>query len=121
MLTIHLTNLQFYAYHGLYEEETAIGARYEVNVSVSHYEAKFPVLHIDETIDYTAVYDLIKKHMQHPRHLLEAVATTLAKDILDTFGLADEVSVSIKKIAPPIVGFRGSVGVQYTTKRHENK
>jgi|SRR5690242_3857151 dihydroneopterin aldolase len=117
MLTIHLTNLQFYAYHGLYEEETAIGGKYEVNVSVSHREAKIPVLHIDETIDYTAVYDLIKKHMLRPRHLLEAVATTLAKDLLDTFALADEVNISIKKITPPITGFQGSVSVQYSAKR----
>ena len=117
MLTIHLTNLQFYAYHGLYEEETAVGGKYEVNVSVSHREAKMPVLHITETIDYTAVYDLVKKHMLRPRHLLEAVATTLAKDILHSFVLADEVSVSIKKITPPIVNFQGSVSVHYTTKR----
>ena len=117
MLTIHLTNLQFYAHHGLYEEETAIGGKYEVNVSVSHREARIPVLHIDETIDYTAVYDLIKGHMLRPRHLLEAVATTLAKDILDTFALADEVNVSIKKITPPIIGFQGSVSVQYVAKR----
>lgn len=117
MLTIHLTNLQFYAYHGLYKEEAAIGGKYEVNVSVSHREAKIPVLHIDETIDYTAVYDLIKRHMLRPRHLLEAVATMLAKDILDTFALADEVNISIKKITPPIVGFQGSVSVQYVAKR----
>ena len=117
MLTIHLTNLQFYAHHGLYEEETAIGGKYEVNVSVSHREAKIPVLHIDETIDYTSVYDLIRKHMLKPKHLLEAVATTLAKDILDTFILADEVSVAIKKVTPPIVGFQGSVSVHYTTRR----
>ena len=117
MLTIHLTDLHFYAYHGLYEEETAIGGNYEVNVSVSHYETKIPVLHITETIDYTAVYNLIKKHMLKPRHLLEAVATTLAKDILDSFTLADEVSVSIKKVTPPIIGFQGSVSVHYTTRR----
>jgi dihydroneopterin aldolase len=117
MLTIHLTNLQFYAYHGLYEEETTIGGKYEVNVSVSHSEAKIPVLHINETIDYSAVYGLIKKHMLKPRHLLEAVATTLAKDILDTFSLADEVSIAIKKVTPPIIGFQGSVSVHFTTRR----
>jgi dihydroneopterin aldolase len=120
MLTIHLTNLQFYAHHGLYEEETAIGSKYEVNVLVSHREAKMPVLHINETIDYTAVYALVKKHMLKPRHLLEAVATTLAKDILDSFALADEVSIAIKKVTPPIVGFQGSVSVHYTTKREHN-
>jgi len=76
-----------------------------------------PVLHISETIDYTAVYGLVKKHMDKPRHLLEAVATTLAKDILDTFPLADEVSVSIKKVTPPMINFQGSVSVHFTTKR----
>jgi dihydroneopterin aldolase len=119
MLTIHLSNLQFYAYHGLYEEETAIGGKYEVNVSVSQSEVTIPVQHISDTIDYTAVYDLVKTHMLQPRQLLETVATTLVQDILHTFALAEEVSVSIKKITPPIVGFQGSVGVNYISKRQK--
>ena len=117
MLTLHLTNLQFYAYHGLYDEEKIIGGNYEVNVSVSWREVKIPVLHINETIDYTAVYTLVQQHMQQPRQLLEAIATTLAQDIFNSFHLAEEVSISIKKITPPIVGFRGSVSMQYEAKR----
>jgi dihydroneopterin aldolase len=55
--------------------------------------------------------------MMEPRHLLETVATTMAHEILDLFALAAEVSITIKKITPPIVGFQGSVGVHYTGKR----
>ncbi len=118
MLTIHLYNLQFYAYHGLYEEETAIGGKYEVNVSVSRQDVKIPILHISDTIDYTAVYALVCQHMQQPRHLLETVATILAQDILKKFTLAEEVSIAIRKITPPIPGFQGSVGVHYIATRN---
>ncbi len=117
MLTIHLTNLLFHAYHGLYEDEKKIGGSYEINVSVSHYPAAVPVMHIHETIDYTAVYALLLKHMQQPKLLLETVTTIIVEDIFDSFPQAAEVSISIRKINPPVVAFRGSVGVSYTATR----
>ncbi len=120
MLTIQLLNLQFYAYHGVYEEEQKIGAEYEVNMSVMHVEKKVPVLHLSETINYVSVYELIKKHMQTPRQLLETVATILAQDIFKSFAEAEELSITIVKKHPPIAAFQGSVAVTYTSKRSDN-
>lgn len=117
MLTIHLTNLIFHAYHGLYDEEKKIGAKYEVNVSVSHFPKEIPVKHIDETIDYTAIYALVKKRMLQPTPLIETIATTLSQDIFHSFSLAEEVSVFIKKINPPMIGFQGSASVHFSAQR----
>ena len=117
MLTIQLLNLNFYAYHGIDEEEKKWGAEFEVTVTVSHQPKKKPVLHINETIDYVSVYGLLKKHMENSRPLLETVATTFASDVFASFAQAEELSITIIKKHPPIAAFEGSVAVSYTAKR----
>lgn len=117
MLTIHLSNLHFYAHHGLYEEEKLLGAEYEVNVKLSYAPAIVPVKKLPDTIDYSAVYQLIKTFMQQPYALLETIATTLAAQILDKFLQAQTVWIEIKKVHPPILSFQGSVAVSYEASR----
>ena len=117
MLIIQLLNLPFYAYHGVYEEEKKTGACFEVTVLLSYTEKKIPVLLLSETINYVSVYEVVKKHMQQPQQLLETVATLLAEDLLVTFSVAEKADVTIVKKHPPIVGFEGSVAVNFTTQR----
>lgn len=117
MLTIELTRLRFHAFHGLYKEEKKIGGDYEVNVTVLHREKKFPVIHLHDTIDYCAVYNLIEEIMKQPEPLLETVASLIASEILRKFSQAEEVNVSVTKLNPPIIAFEGSVGVKCFLKR----
>ena len=117
MFTIELSKLHFHAYHGLYHEEKKLGGDFEVNVTVFHQPEKFPVLHLDETIDYTRIYNLIKEIMQKPEPLLESVVSLIASEILRKFSHAEEVSVSIIKLNPPIIAFEGTVGVKCVLKR----
>jgi dihydroneopterin aldolase len=121
MLTIELSKLRFHAYHGLYHEEKKLGGDFEVNVTVLHQPVKIPVLHINETIDYTAVYTLIKEMMQQAQPLLETVATMIASEILKRFSHAEEVIVSITKLNPPMIAFEGMVGVRYAVKREQER
>jgi dihydroneopterin aldolase len=101
----------------LYHEEKKLGGDFEVNVTVIHEPVKIPVQHINETIDYMAVYNVIKEIMQHAQPLLETVATLIASEILKRFSHAEEVIVSITKLNPPIISFEGMVGVKYAVKR----
>lgn len=117
MLSIHLHNLQFFAHHGLYEEEKVLGNLFELNVSVTHSPRRLPVHRLEDTIDYVAVYELIRKRMAVPTPLLETLATELAQEILAKFSLAEEVFLSIRKLHPPVTGMEGSVGVSFTLKR----
>jgi dihydroneopterin aldolase len=117
MLTIELSKLRFHAYHGLYHEEKKLGGDFEVNVIVLHHPLKLPILQLDETIDYMAIYNLVKEIMQKPEPLLETVVTLIAEEILKKFSHAEEVNVSITKLNPPILSFEGRVGVRYVLKR----
>ena len=117
MLTIELSHLKFHSYHGVYEEEKTTGGDFEVNMVVHFQPENIPVLHLNETIDYTSLYELIKERMDHPTPLLETIATELAHDVLNKFNRIEEISISIKKLNPPIPFFNGSVAAAYTTKR----
>jgi len=93
------------------------GNEFEVNV-VLHYHVSIPVVnHIHETINYVEVYDLVKARMQNPTPLLETVAMEIAQQILNQFALAEHVFVSIAKLKPPIIDYKGSVAVSYELGR----
>lgn len=117
MLTIELTGLRFHAFHGLYKEEKKIGGDFEVNITVHHVPKKLPVKHIEDTLDYSVVYQLIQHIMQQPEPLLETVASMIASEILEKFSHAQEVYVQVIKLNPPIIAFQGSVAVSCTLKR----
>ena len=113
MLTIHLHNLVFYAFHGLHEEETALGGKFEVSIDIS-FPASGKITSLSETIDYVKVYETIRLHMERPSALLE----TLAQDITNAIFLTDKrinnINITINKLNPPISGFTGKVGVSFS-------
>ncbi len=117
MLTIELKNLRFHAYHGLYKEEKVLGAEFELDVTVLHYPNAIPILHIQDTIDYTLIYEIVKKNMQQPAELLETLATRIAYEVFSQFSHVEQVNIYIRKINPPIAAFRGSLGVRYTLNK----
>jgi dihydroneopterin aldolase len=119
MLSIHLHNIKIFAHHGIYEEEKILGNEFELNITIKHSPQRLPVKHLADTVDYISVYELVKKRMAIPTSLLETVATEIAGEILVQFSLAEEVSVSIRKIYPPVSGLNGSVGVSFDLKRKD--
>ena len=117
LLQIHLKNLQFFAYHGIYEEERKLGNHFEMNISIHVNANSIPVLHMKDSIDYVSVYNLVAKRMAIPTPLLETVITEIAQSILAQFSLALKVEIAIDKKTPPIPSFEGSVGVSFTLER----
>lgn len=112
MFTIHLHNLKFYAYHGLHAEEKILGKNYEVNADITLFENGL-VTRLHQTIDYAKVYEIIKKRMNKPTALLETVAQDLAQLIYKADNRITSITISIKKLHPPMAEFEGHVGVSY--------
>ncbi len=117
MLSIHLHNIRIFAHHGIYEEEKILGNEFELNITIKHSPQRLPVKHLADTVDYIAVYDLVKERMAEPTALLETLATSIAAEILEKFTLAEEVHISIRKMYPPVSQLDGSVGVSFDLKR----
>lgn len=118
MMTIHLHQLKFHAFHGIYAEEKVLGGEFEVNLSVNYTPTELPVTDLHQSVNYAGLYELVKKEMETPCQILETFVTKLAKDILAQFSIVEEVYISITKLRPPIINFEGSVGVSFTLKRN---
>lgn len=119
MLAIHLNNLCFHSFHGLYAEERITGNDFRVDLTVQHHPAALSVNSLEDTIDYVAVYQVVKAAMDEPRDLLETVAIGIANTILKRYAHAEDVSVSITKLYPPIPAIQGSLGVSFKLNRNQ--
>ncbi|MDD2793950.1 MAG: dihydroneopterin aldolase [Sediminibacterium sp.] len=117
MMQIHLHDLRFFAYHGLYDAERVLGNYFEVNVDISYTPVSLPVNQLYDTINYVSVYELVKDRMAVATPLLETIATDIAMLVLDRFPMAESVFVSIYKLGAPIENFEGRLGVSFTLNR----
>ncbi|HYH15133.1 MAG TPA: dihydroneopterin aldolase [Flavisolibacter sp.] len=116
VLTIQLENVRFFAAHGLYKEEALLGNEFEVDASISYKAPKKVVGHIEETVDYVKVYQLIEEVMLQQQELLETCAMIIADRIQQQFPYVKNVTISIRKIHAPITNFAGRVGVKYSKR-----
>ncbi len=110
MYTIHLHNLIFFSYHGLHEEEKILGGKFEVSLDISSNQIQ-EVNSIEDSIDYSQVYKVVQMKMKQPTLLLETLASEIAAAIKLMDNRITEISITIKKINPPIENFSGNVGV----------
>ena len=113
MLTIHLHNLLFHSFHGMYKEEKILGNNFEVNVDVS-IKAQQNITKLKQSVDYVSLYTVIKEVMDKPTPLLEMLVQELAEKIRLSDEKIDSVNISIKKLNPPIGNLQGTVGVSYS-------
>ena len=111
MLTVQLTDLLFYAYHGVYEAESIAGGNYLLNLSVQYDEKNIQFDNLENVISYEELYKIIQKRMSIASPLLEEVADTIIRKIKHRYSNAREISVSIYKLHPPIEGFQGKAGI----------
>ena len=116
MITVQLHQLLFHAYHGVHEEEEVLGNDYMVDCSVEFYETAEVITHINDTVNYVLIYDIIKKRMSIPTQLLETIAMEIGNEIIREYKELKVIDITIRKLHPPIEGIRGSVGIAWNRK-----
>ena len=89
-----------------------MGTSFEVNLSISFHSEEV-IESLKQTINYVEVYEIVKKHFERPRQLLEMLAQDITRDIHLADGRVNRVEIHIKKLNPPIANFTGSVGISY--------
>lgn len=116
---ILLNGMEFYGYHGVFQEEKRLGQRYVVDVVLyTDLETAGKTDNIDDSIDYGEVFQLVKKIVEgEPKNLIEAVAETIAEKLLAKFNKLTACTVKVKKPNPPIAGNYESVAVQIYRER----
>ncbi|MBR1593544.1 MAG: dihydroneopterin aldolase [Alloprevotella sp.] len=105
-MEIRLHNLRFRARHGCLPQERVVGGDYSVSLLLEVNVDDAATAHDDlrGTVDYAAVYEVVKREMEKPSNLLEHVAARIGKGILRDFSRVASVEVTVKKCAPPIPG-----------------
>ena len=105
MGTILLENMKFYAFHGVLPEEQIVGNSYSVTVKFAFDFSKAAKEdNLDETINYTEVYELVKNEMQQKSALIEHVAQRILDRILLQFPQIKSLEVRLSKHNPPVSG-----------------
>jgi dihydroneopterin aldolase len=102
---LNLEGLAFYAHHGYYTEERKRGNNYIIDVQISYnMDQAGTTDSLSDALNYETVYQICQKQMDHPRHLIESVAKSIAEEIKNTFPDTEYVRVELKKLKPELGG-----------------
>jgi len=104
--SVRLSNMVFYAHHGVLREEHRIGAKYEVDAELTFdFTEAAENDDITKTVDYGAVYSRIRMALTGKKYfLIEAVAWEIARDLLGDFPAVSAVGIKVRKRNPPVDG-----------------
>ncbi|MEH7354777.1 dihydroneopterin aldolase [Neobacillus drentensis] len=116
---IYVNRMEFYGYHGVFLEETRLGQRFAVDLSVSvDLKKAGETDELEYSVNYGELYEVCKEIVEgKPYKLVEAVAEKIAAAVLKKFALISDVTVKVIKPDPPIPGHYQSVAVEITRSR----
>lgn len=110
---ISLDNIRFHANHGVLEQERLTGGGFTVSVRVGcDIAGAVKTDDVCDTLDYSALYEVVKSEMQKPSRLIEHVAGRMAESIFNAFPKAESVDVKITKTNPPMGGNMDGASVE---------
>ena len=110
---IYLNGARFYGHHGCLEEERVVGGYYIVDVVVEfNLSEAGQSKKLKDTVDYTSIYNCVKREVERPTKLLETVLERTVSSIKKINPRIISVDVKIEKTNPPIGGAVGSVAVR---------
>ncbi len=110
MIKISLGHIKLFGYHGIHAEERICGAEFEVNMDVL-FDPEHVIREIHETIDYTVLYNIVRERMKIPAELLETLVQDISSEVKERFTQVVQINITISKINPPLVNFRGQLSV----------
>ncbi len=117
-MTLH--RMEYYGYHGVFEEERKLGQRFYVDLELE--------LDLQEagtrddltlTVNYAEVHFLVKKIVETKSFkLIEALAEHIATSVLDTYTVINAVTVKVTKPHPPFdIHFQGVTVELHRTRK----
>jgi 7,8-dihydroneopterin aldolase/epimerase/oxygenase len=110
---ILLEDMEFFAYHGCFEEEQIIGNRFIVNLEFETDTSLAETSdHLHDTVNYQKVYNLVKEQMDQKSYLLEHIARRIAEAVNKEFPHLSNLRVKVSKLNPPMGGRMKCVSVE---------
>lgn len=102
---ILLENIEFYAHHGVFEQETLVGNIFIVNIKIKTDLSDATLSdQLDDTINYGSIYKIIKDEMSIPSKLLEHAGGRIIRALKANFHQIESIELKISKRNPPMGG-----------------
>jgi dihydroneopterin aldolase len=115
MALIEIEGMEFYAFHGHFAVEKVAGNRFIVDLKI---EADVSLAgqtdRLEDTLDYSRAYQLVKEEMGKPSDLLENIACRIISRVRSEFPAAEKVWVKVSKMNPPMGGPIEKVSVSFS-------
>lgn len=110
---IYLKGMEFYAYHGHYEEEKIAGTRISIDIDLWTDTSKAQITdNLNDALNYQEVYAIVNTIVKTQKfNLLEKLAETIISTLYQKLEKIKKVRVRIKKINPYLGGNVANVGV----------
>jgi dihydroneopterin aldolase len=118
---IVIEEMEFYAFHGHYQEEQIVGNRFLVDLELkTNLSAAAASDQLEDAVNYQEAYKLIKHEMRITKsNLLENIAKRILDALFREMKGIDKATVKIRKMHPPMGGPIQSVGVSMSRKNGE--
>ena len=120
MDTIRLKNLQFYGFHGVDKSEKHLGGRFEVDVEMQLSLTKScDSDDLNDTVNYERIYKTVNTCVSKDKfYLIEALASSIAKDILINYPI-NSIKVRVRKPHAPVKGVLDTVEVELNRSKED--
>ncbi|WP_300276099.1 dihydroneopterin aldolase [Peptacetobacter sp.] len=118
---IILSDMAFYGYHGVLNEENVLGQKFFIDIEIET-DTKEAGISDDFTkaINYAEVYEITRKITEEERfNLIEALAEKIASEILKKFKKIYSIKIRIRKKEAPVKGIFDYMGVEI--RRYNNE
>jgi 7,8-dihydroneopterin aldolase/epimerase/oxygenase len=103
--TISLEGLEFFAYHGFYDEEQKVGNKYSLDITIyTDFDTAAKSDRLRGTVNYEELYRIAREVMSERARLLEHIAWRLIERVREQYPHVEKVHVSVSKFNPPIGG-----------------
>ena len=113
MESIELKKMIFHAYHGVLEQEQISGNTFHVDLKLFlNLDKAILTDNLNDTLNYANVFDLVKKEMAIPSHLLEHAAGRIIQKIRQAYPFIQKIEIRLAKLNPPVEGEIGEAAVR---------
>lgn len=112
---IRIEQMEFYSYHGHYEEERIVGNRFIVDLTMETDCKKAAITdELKDALDYQRAYEVVEEEMKEKSYLLEHIAGRILDALFAHFPELDKAHVKVSKLNPPMGGKIRAVSVELT-------
>jgi len=119
---IRIEQMEFYSFHGCFEEERIVGNKFIVDLEMETDMTRACATdRIQDALNYQTAYDLVKSEMKTTSYLLEHIACRILDALFASFPQLEKASVKVCKMNPPMGGKIQAVSVEIAKRRNGEK